>query len=153
MIPKMKLQKMMKMLHPIKVDLEDNFINFRYIGSDNIIYKTKKNLFEENTGLTILNPDIDIPAYLLELSYFGTKIICGHIIDNTIAKLKAEGLENILLIVDFTDVTEVSENFMEQYIKFYLSTKSKVISINQNTNINYAFSKYIESITDIQEVV
>ena len=60
-------------------------------------------------------------------------------------------LENIFLIVDFSEVIEVSENFTEQYMKFLLSTKSKVISINQNTNINNTFSRYVESIIDIQD--
>lgn len=137
---------------PIDIDFEDNFIIFKYKGSDDIIYKTKKNLFEENTGLTITNPDFDIPAYVISLSTFGTSIMCGHIIDNIIGYLKNSDLENILLIVDFSDIIEISESFSEQYIKFILSTKSKVISINQNTNINYALSDYVESIINIQEV-
>ena len=78
--------------------------------------------------------------------------MCGHIIDNIIGYLKNAELENIFLIIDFQDVVEISESFSEQYIKFLLSTKSKVISINQNTNINNAISQYIESIIDIQEV-
>ena len=140
------------MLTPINIDFEDNFIIFKYEGSDDIIYKTKKNLFEENTGLTIQNPDFDIPAYVIRLSAFGTSIMCGHIIDNIIGYLKNSDLENILLIVDFSDVIEISESFSEAYIKFILSTKSKVISINQNTNINYTLSAYVESIINIQEV-
>ena len=134
------------MLETIEVELEDNFILFRYEGSDNIIYKTQKNSFQKETGLTISNPDINIPAYIIQLSTYGTSIMCGHIIDNIIGYLKNAGLENIFLIIDF------QENFSEQYIKFLLSTKSKVISINQNTNINNAISQYVESIIDIQEV-
>ena len=140
------------MIQPIKVDFEENFILFRYIGDDNLIYKTQKNSFQENTGLTISNPDINIPAYVLRLSNFGTSIICGHIIDNIVGYLKNAELENILLIMDFQDVVEISENFAEQYLKFLLSTKSKVLSIHANTNINNTLSAYIESIIDIQEV-
>lgn len=140
------------MIQPIKVDFEENFILFRYIGDDKLIYKTQKNSFQENTGLTISNPDINIPAYVLQLSNFGTSIICGHIIDNIVGYLKNAELENILLIIDFQDVVEISENFAEQYLKFLLSTKSKVLSIHTNTNINNALSAYIESIIDIQEV-
>ena len=140
------------MLETIEVELEDNFILFRYEGSDNIIYKTQKNSFQKETGLTISNPDINIPAYIIQLSTYGTSIMCGHIIDNIIGYLKNAGLENIFLIIDFQDIVEISENFSEQYIKFLLSTKSKVISINQNTNINNAISQYVESIIDIQEV-
>ena len=140
------------MLQSVNIELEDNFILFRYEGSDDIIYKTQKNLFKENTGVTISNPDIDIPAYLLSLSQYGTSIMCGHIIDNIIGYLKNAELENILLIVDFTDVIEISNSFAEQYTKFILSTKSKVISINQNTNITNVLSAYIEGIIDIQDV-
>ena len=139
------------MLKPIVFDFEDEIINFRYEGSDDIIYKTKKNLFEEETGLTISNPDIGIPAYVLSLKQFGTSIMCGHIIDNIIGFLQNNDLENIFLIIDFNEVIEISENFTEQYIRFLLSTKSKVISINQNTNINNTFSQYVESIIDIQD--
>lgn len=140
------------MLTPIKIELEDSFINFKYLGSDSIIAKTQKNLFEKETGLTILNPDINVPAYLIQLSQFGTNIECGHIIDNIVGYLKNADLENILLIIDFQDVIDISESFSEQYIKFLLSTKSKVLSINQNTSINNTLSQYIESFIDIQEM-
>lgn len=140
------------MLTPIKIELEDSFINFKYFGSDSIIAKTQKNLFEKETGLTILNPDINVPAYLIQLSQFGTNIECGHIIDNIVGYLKNADLENILLIIDFQDIIDISESFSEQYIKFLLSTKSKVLSINQNTSINNTLSQYIESFIDIQEM-
>ena len=140
------------MLTPIEIELEDSFMIFKYVGSDNIITKTKKNLFEENTGLTILNPDFNIPAYLLSLDQFGTNIECGHIIDNIVGYLKNADMENILLVIDFSNIIDISENFAEQYTRFLLSTKSKVLSINQNTNINIAISSYIESIIDIQEM-
>lgn len=140
------------MLEPIIIEMQDNFINFKHVGSDNIIAKTKRNLFEEESGLVILNPDINIPAYLLSLSQFGTNIDCGHIIDNIVGYLKNAEMENILLVIDFEDVIDISESFAEQYIKFLLSTKSKVLSINQNTNINIAISSYVESIIDIQEM-
>ena len=140
------------MIKSVNVELEDNFIIFKYQGDDNILYKTQLNVFEENTGLTIQNPGINIPAYILELNIFGAKIMCGHTIDNIVGYLKNSDLENILLIIDFNGVLEVSENFIEQYVKFLLSTKSKVISINQNTNINNTLSQYVESIIDIQDV-
>lgn len=140
------------MLTPVEIELKDTFIEFKYVGSDNIIAKTQKNLFEEESGVTILNPDFYVPAYLLQLSQFGTNIECGHIIDNVVGYLKNADLENILLIIDFQNVIDISENFAEQYIKFLLSTKSKVLSINQNTNINNALSQYIESFIEIQEM-
>lgn len=141
------------MLQSLNIELEDTIINFRYQGSDDIIYKTKINNFEENTGLTISNPHNNIPAYVLQLSQYGSDIRCGHIIDNVAGYLISLNLEAILLIVDFADVNSVSKNFAEEYIKFILATKSKVISINQNTNITNTLSDYVESIIDVQEVV
>ena len=140
------------MLRTVNIELDDNFILFKCEGDDDLIYKTQKNIFQKETGLTISNPDINIPAYVIQLAEYGTSIMCGHIIDNIIGYLKNADLENILLIVDFQGVIEISENFVEQYLKFLLSTKSKVLSIHTNTNINNIFSAYVESIIDIQEV-
>lgn len=140
------------MLRSVNVDLQENIITFRYQGSDDIIYKTQINSFQENTGLTIANPDTNIPAYALQLNQFGTDIKCGHIVENIVAFLKSINMDNVLLIIDFQGVVSISQSFAEEYIKFVLSTKSKVISINQNTNINNGLSRYVESIIDIQEV-
>ena len=140
------------MLRSVNINLQENIITFRYQGSDDIIYKTQINSFQENTGLTIANPNTDIPAYALQLNQFGTDIKCGHIVENITAFLKSINMDNILLIIDFQGVISVSQSFAEEYIKFILSTKSKVISINQNTNINNSLSRYVESIIDIQEV-
>lgn len=143
---------MIKLLTPVKVNIQDNFITFTYQGSDSIAYKLQKNLFEKNSGLTILNPDVDIPAYVIQLGSYGPHLICGHIIDNVVGFLKNADLENILLIVDFDGVIDISESFAEQYTKFILSTKSKTISINQNTNINNTLSQYVTSIINIYSV-
>lgn len=140
------------MLRSVDINLQENVITFRYQGSDDIIYKTQINSFQENTGLTIANPSTDIPAYALQLNQFGTDIKCGHIVENIVAFLKSINMDNILLIIDFQGVISISQSFAEEYIKFILSTKSKVISINQNTNINNGLSRYVESIIDIQEV-
>lgn len=140
------------MIQAINVDFSENFVLFKYEGDDEVIYKTQKNIFQKETGVTISNPDINIPAYMLSLANYGTSIMCGHIIDNIIGYLKNAELEDILLIIDFQGVIEISENFAEQYLKFVLSTKSKVLSIHTNTNINNVFSEYIENIIDVQEV-
>lgn len=142
----------MNVIQSVNVELKDNFILFKYQGDDSIIYQTQKNIFEKESGLTIVNPDINIPAYVISLGSYGSSIRCGHIMDNILGYLKNANLENILLIIDFNGVIEISQSFAEQYIKFILSTKSKTISINQNTNINNAISQYVESIIDIQEV-
>lgn len=143
----------MSLIEQLMVDLRNNYIIFRHVGDDNIIYQAQRNQFVENSGLTIKNPDTEIPAYLLTLSQWGTSLQCGHIIDNIIGYLENAGLSNILLIVDFADITEISESFCEQYTKFLLTTKSKVISINQTTNIINVLSAYIESVIDYQDVL
>lgn len=134
------------------VDFQNNFINFRYSKEGDIMYQTQKNIFLPNTGLTIQNPDNNIEAYSLVLNQWGTSLQCGHIIDNIVGYLKNSNLENIILIVDFDSITNVSESFWEQYLRFMLSTKSKIININQNTNISNSFTAYIENMIDIQDL-
>ena len=136
----------------MKVELKDNIIMFSYQGDDDITYRTQANLFKENTGVTIENVTSNLPVYGIRLSQFGDSLICGHIIDNAIGFLKNAKLENIVLILDFDGIVDVSKSFCEQYFKFVLETKSKVLSINQNINVNMAISKYITSMIDYQEV-
>lgn len=136
----------------MQIDLKNNVINFRYIGSDKIIYQTQPNQFLENTGLTVKNPDVNIPVYGIELKQWGTSLLCGHIIDNINGRLLEAGLSNVILIVDFNGIVEISENFCEQYFKFLLTTPSKIININQNTSINNTFVSYINGIIDYQEM-
>ena len=134
-----------------EVFLSDNLIIFRYIGDDDIVYQTQKNQFIKNSGLTIKNPSEDIPVYLFPLNQWGSSLICGNLIENLNARLKQLELENIILIMDFDGIKEISENFCEQYFKFLLTTVSKVININQNTSINNTFVNYIDKVVDYQE--
>ena len=156
------------MLIPTEIEFKDNFMIIQYKG-DSIVQTI--NTFQKNTGVTIANPQFDIPAYVLQLKLFGTNLICGNVIENLIGYLKNVDVKNatylnkddiykfekivyreIVLIIDFDEVIDVSTNFLEEYTKFLLSTKSKVLSINQNTNIINAFSDYVISIIDIQDV-
>lgn len=134
------------------VSLKDNMLNFRYIGSDTITYQTQPNQFLENTGLTVKNPTIDLPVYGVELKEWGTSLLCGHIIDNMNGRLLEKGLKNIILIVDFNGIVEISDSFCEQYFNFLLTTPSKIININMNTSINNAFVSYINSIVEYQDI-
>ena len=143
---------MIKLFKQIQVNIANNLIQFRYIGSDKIIHQTQLNQFIENTGLTIKNPSPGIAAYGIELNNWGSSLICGHIVDNINGRLQELGLDNIILIVDFNGITEVSENFCEQYFNFLLTTSSKIININQNTSINNAFASYINSVVEYQEM-
>ena len=134
------------------VHLTQDLIQFRYIGSDKIIYETQTNQFLENTGLTIKNPSINIPVYGIELNEWGSSLLCGHIIDNINGRLLEAGLNNIILIIDFNGIAEISQSFCEQYFKFLLTTPSKIININMNTSINNTFAEYIGSIVEYQEI-
>lgn len=136
----------------MQADIKDSLITFRYIGDDKIIYKTQVNQFLPNTGLTIKNPSINIPVYGVRLNTWGSSLLCGSLIENINGRLQEAGLNNIILIVDFSGITEVSENFCEQYFNFLLTTPSKIININQNTSINNAFVSYINSVIDVQEM-
>ena len=137
------------MIIPVQIEFKDNFMIIKHKG-DNTVQQI--NLFEKDTGVIISNPQFDIPAYVLHLKQFGTSLICGHIIENLIGYLKKTDLEEILLIIDFDEIVEISTSFSEEYTRFLLSTKSKVLSINQNTNISNTLSEYILSIIDIQDV-
>ncbi len=142
----------MKLIQPMTVELKDNLIIFSYQGDDSITYQTQANLFQENTGVTVENVTSGLPVYGIRLDQFGNSLTCGHIIDNAVGFLKNAELENIVLIIDFDGIVDISKSFCEQYFKFILGTKSKVISINQNTNITMAFSKYVLSMIDYQDV-
>ena len=140
------------MIKQMDVHLTQDLIQFRYIGSDKIIYETQTNQFLENTGLTIKNPSINIPVYGIELNEWGSSLLCGHIIDNINGRLLEAGLNNIILIIDFNGIAEISQSFCEQYFKFLLTTPSKIININMNTSINNTFAEYIGSIVEYQEI-
>ena len=70
---------------------------------------------KKKTGLTISNPDVDIPAYAIPLRNYGTHIECGHIIDNIIIGfLRNSDIENVFLIIDFSGIIDVSNNFIRE---------------------------------------
>ena len=72
------------MLIPTEIEFKDNFMIIQYKG-DSIVQTI--NTFQKNTGVTISNPQFDIPAYVLQLKLFGTSLICGNIIENLIGYL------------------------------------------------------------------
>ena len=142
---------MIKLTVHEKINLLDNIILFKHTG-DIDMYQTQINQFIENNGVTIQNPTTNIPVYRLPLNQWGSSLICGNIINNINVTLKKQNLENIILIMDFDNITEISESFCEEFFRFILSTKSKVININQNTSINSTLVSYINSVVDYQEV-
>ena len=125
----------------------ENEINF-IIGDGTVIYKTDVNSFQEDAGLVINNVDFNsidplLAGYYVQLSIIGKQLSCGNIISNIETQIKKD-IDNSLLIMDFDEVTEVSNNFLESYTKFLLQTKCKVISINMNTEVAKGFSNFVE---------
>lgn len=132
-------------LHPIYIRQNNNYIEYRYMEDDELIHKTEINHFEEKDGVTIQNIEYPVPAYYVHLyTLFGKTLSCGNIINTFFAHLKAQK-DNILLIIDFDGVNEVSENFCAQYYKHLLTTKNKLITINKNTQVSNIFARFIVS--------
>lgn len=135
---------------PLKYVLDNEFIYFQYLEGDNIIYKGKKNIFVKNSGLTISNPQSEIPAYLINMVDFGENLLCGNVINNILVILSQNNIDGVILLIDFEGVLSVSENFVNAYTKYLLETKNKVITINQNTDVSNAFGAYTYSIFTIK---
>lgn len=134
---------------PIKYNFDNEMIIFQYLDGDNVLYKTKKNIFNENSGLTISNPQNKIPAYLIKMISYGEHLLCGNVINNILVTLSQNDIDGVILLIDFEGVLEVSQNFVEAYTKYLLETKNKVITINQNYEVSNAFGEYTYSIFDI----
>lgn len=131
-------------LIPTKVFIDSNNVEFR-IGDGSVVYTTDINSFEENSGLTIHNIEFSsLTGYYLRLGDINTAFNCGNIINNLDIELKRNE-KNILLIIDFDEVTEVSNSFFKTYTKFLLETSNKVITINMNTAISNTFSDFIQT--------
>lgn len=129
---------------PVQVSINKNDIIFR-TGDENVVYKSSVNGFLENTGLTIQN--IMLPMKSEKVFYFplieiGQTFTCGTSLTNALLRLEQES-ENGLVIIDFNEVTEVSQGFLKAYLTFLLETSNKVITINMNTSISSIFSTYI----------
>lgn len=138
------------MIKKLNYNLDNEFIYFHFSGDNDMVYKVKKNIFKKDTGLTIENPQNDIPAYLIEMSNFGESLMCGNVFNNLAAVLSQNDLDGVILLVDFSNVIEVSSNFCESYVKYLLTTKNKVITLNQNVDVSNQFGEYAYSIFDIQ---
>ena len=131
-------------LIPTKVFIDSDNVEFR-IGDGSVVYTTDINSFEENSGLTIHNIEFSsLTGYYLRLGDINTAFNCGNIINNLDIELKRNET-SILLIIDFDEVTEVSNSFFKTYTKFLLETSNKVITINMNTAISNTFSDFIQT--------
>ena len=120
------------------------------LKTGSVEYTTENNSLEENTGVTIQNINLNtLEAYYIRLKDYGESLLCGNIIDYTTLELKKEH-NNVLVVIDFAEVKEVSRNFLETYTKFLLKTSNKVITINMSVDISNDFDMFI--LTNILEV-
>lgn len=127
----------------LNFNLIGEYIHIQFIGDDNIVFEEKKNIFNINTGLTVDNIQSKIPVYYVTIADFGDKLLCGNIIDNINTALLYNDIDNIILVIDFTNVLQINESFCEEYMKYLLETKNKVITINQNIEVSNTFANYV----------
>lgn len=156
---------MIKLLKPVDVNFDNNYVYITFKGDSTMTYTIEKNKFEENTGLTVSNIEFPVPVYLISLSSYAesaeydesivisgnTTFSCGNIIDNLFLALKSK-IDNVILIIDFDGITEVSDNFCKQYLQYLLTTKNKVITINQDINVTNIFAHYVIQNIELQEL-
>lgn len=156
---------MIKLLTPAIINFDNNYVYIRFEGDDTIEYTVERNKFEKETGLTISNISAPIPVYLISLSQYAVsadfdesivvtnkkELNCGDIVDNLFLALQTK-IDNVILVVDFEGVDKISENFCKQYLQYLLTTKNKVISINQSTNVSNMFGYYVLQNVEIQEL-
>ena len=135
-------------LTPIQVTMEQDDLIFK-IGDGRVVYETDLNAFQENSGLTIQNIDLGLlTGYYLKLSTINKSLSCGNMLENTLFSMGLDK-KNILLILDFEKVEEVSESFLKSYTKFLLETSNKVLTINMNISISNDFGNFV--LANIQE--
>ena len=129
-------------LKSTEVVIDKNEVKF-IIGDGTVVYKTDVNSFEKNSGLTIHNIEFsDLRGYYIRLKDLSSTFSCGNVVDNLVLSIKKE-YDNILLVIDFNEVEEVSESFLKSYTKFLLETNNKVITINMNIAISNSFGSFI----------
>lgn len=135
--------KQENILQPLILIADDNYVEYRLQEDDTLVYKTQINYFEEKSGVTIQNIEYPVPGYYINLNkQFGQTLKCGNIIATFFTVLKSK-IDNVLLIIDFNGIEEVSSNFCSEYYKYLLTTKNKVITINQNINVSNIFADFV----------
>lgn len=136
----------------LSFNLMGEYIHIRFLGDDNIVFDNKTNILNENTGLTVENPQPNIPVYYISLSDFGDNLLCGNIVDNIYGALIDNDLNNIILVIDFDGIKRINESFCEEYVKYLLTSKNKILTVNQNIEVSNAFSDYVLSNIEILEL-
>ena len=123
--------------------MNNNYIEYRLQEDDKLIYKNNINAFIEEDGVTIQNIEYPVPAYYVNLyDVYGKTLKCGNIINTFFTALKSQ-VDNSLIIMDFENIEEISDSFCSQYYKHLLTTKNKIITINQNINVSNIFAEFV----------
>lgn len=143
--------KVQNFITPVSYFIYGDNVYFHYEGSDDVIYKTKKNLIVKNEGIVVKNPQTDISAYVLNLNVFGKELLCGNIIENIVVNLKLHDMDEVVLIVDFDGVDEISEHFCESYFRFLLESKCKITTLNMSLDVSNIFASYVYDVISVQE--
>lgn len=137
-------------LKSTEVIVDRNEVKF-VIGDGTVVYKTDINSFESNSGLTIHNIEFPyLTGYYINLQDISKTFSCGNIIDNLVLMMKKD-YNNVLIIVDFEGVEEITDSFFKSYTKFLLESNNKIITINMNTSITNNFGSFIR--TNISEEI
>lgn len=131
------------MLEQVNVYGNNNYIEYRLQESDELVYKKQINSIIEDSGATMQNIEYPFPTYYIHLqNNFGETLDCGNIINTFFNALKAQ-VDGTVIIIDFDGIIEISNNFCAQYCKYLLTTKNKIININQNTDVTNIFGQFI----------
>ena len=69
---------------------------------------------------------------------------CGKIIDNINLAIKQSN-DNLIIVCDFSEIKEISENFCKLWAKLLLETKAKIIPINMSIWVSTIISNFIEN--------
>ena len=128
-------------LNSVKIFIDNKKIIIK-TGDGSVVYSTDINSFEENSGVTIHNIRFPITGYYINLKDISKTFNCGTFIDNLDIELEKEG-KGFLIVVDFDEVEELSEKFLESYTKFLLKTSYKVITINMDISLTNGFGNFI----------
>lgn len=134
----------------IKLIGDNNYIDFQFDDGENMVGEINEII--EESGITLENIEYPISAYYIHLeSNFGKTLKCGNIISTFFTALKSR-VNNSIIVVDFDNIEEVSENFCAQYYKYILNTNNKIITINQNIDVSNIVANFILLNIDILEM-
>ena len=125
------------------------------INTENVSITTISNIDEMTEELNCIIPEkgiivenIMFPMKKEEIRYINMidigseNLECGKILDNINLTIKQLN-NNLIIICNFEEVKEVSENFCKSWAKLLLQTKAKIIPVNMSIKVSSAISNFI----------